>query len=441
MSSSGGAASSRRSRSRSKERERSSRKHHSSRSRSRERDRERDRKHRSRSPKRSRSRSRSRDRKKDHKKDKKSSKDSSRELERALKKAHKALKHGDAAALSGLDPALLDQMLAEQKAKASSATKDKDREKDSKHGKKHRRRDSSSDESSDSDDDAAAEEELRKRSPFLSDGQTPRLFRSDYFARSTEFRVWLSESKGEHVDDIPSKKARKRFAQFVDAWNARKLADKYYKGIDSSALSAAGVMTKHKWKLKLSDAEKLALESTRDAIDSDTHHHTYAQAFQGKRGADPEGMARIKEARGGSAAAASAAAAAPARETPEERDARHRCEKLASKRAAADTAVLMEELAPKATGREAMLEKRAAKGAYAHADRDAGGLDASWSDKDLMGSGGASDFQAALARQKGAQASRAAEGQAKLSEHQQREKEKMQKLLASIGMQDKYNIQ
>lgn len=54
----------------------------------------------------------------------------------------------------------------------------------------------------------------------------------------------------------------------------------------------------------------------------------------------------------------------------------------------------MEELVPKETGREAALQKRAAKGSYAHVDRDAGGIDAGLSEKDLMGSGGSSEYQA-----------------------------------------------
>jgi hypothetical protein len=369
-------------------------------------------------------------------------------LERALKKAQKALKHGDASAMAALDPALLDQLLAEQKAKATAASA-KDGSGSGKRANKSKRRESSSsdDSSSDSDDDdgaaAAAEEaEQRRRSPFLRDGTTPRLFPSDYFARSTEFRVWLAESKNEHVDDISSKQSRRRFGQFVDAWNSGKLAPKFYKGMDATAVGAAG-LTKHKWGIKLSAAEKLALESTRDAIDTSTHHHTYAQEFKGQRGEDHEGRARIAQAQQPTAArpaAAAAASGAPhARETAEEREARHRREKASSKRAAADAAVVMEELVPRATGREAQLEKRAAKGAYARAGADKD-TDVSFSDRDLLGSGGSSEFAAALARQKAAQAARANEGAAKLSEHQQREKEKMQKLLQSIGMADKYPI-
>jgi len=60
--------------------------------------------------------------------------------------------------------------------------------------------------------------------------------------------------------------------------------------------------------------------------------------------------------------------------------------------------MVMEELVPKETGRDAALQKRAAKGSYARADKDAGGIDAGLSEKDLMGSGGASEYQAMYVR-------------------------------------------
>ena len=44
------------------------------------------------------------------------------------------------------------------------------------------------------------------------------------------------------------------------------------------------------------------------------------------------------------------------------------------------------------------MQKRAAKGSYARADKDAGGIDAGLSERDLMGSGGASEYQAMYAR-------------------------------------------
>lgn len=251
-------------------------------------------------------------------------KESARELERALKKAQKLLKNGgDAAgAAAGLDPALLDKLIAEQKAKVDAKATAKD-SKRSKRSSKDKRRDSSSSDSdsgdgassSDSDDD----EERAGQSLLLSDGVTPRLFKSDYFARATEFRVWLHENHRKHVDDIPSKVAHRRFAEFVQAWNADTLPQKFYKGMDASTVSASA-LTKHKWGFasKMSESEKLALESMKDEIDTSTCHRTFAQEFKGQAG-NPEELKRVtasaiatrqmqERAQGGSGAAAAAAA-------------------------------------------------------------------------------------------------------------------------------------
>jgi len=283
-------------------------------------------------------------------------KDSSRELERALKKAQKLLKNGgDAAgAAAGLDPALLDKLIAEQKAKADAKATAKE-SKRSKRSSKDKRRDSSSSDSDSGDgassSDSDDEEERAGQSLLLSDGVTPRLFKSDYFARSTEFRVWLHENHRKHVDDIPSKVAHRRFAEFVQAWNAGTLPQKFYKGMDASTVSASA-LTKHKWGFasKMSESEKLALESMKDEIDTSTCHRTFAQEFKGQAG-NPEELKRAsasaiamrqmqERAQGGSAAAAAAAgqsnAAAAAsssngRESTEERENRIRREKAEQK--------------------------------------------------------------------------------------------------------------
>lgn len=74
------------------------------------------------------------------------------------------------------------------------------------------------------------------------------------------------------------------------------------------------------------------------------------------------------------------------------------CPPLFLQRLAAHHDSVLEELVPKATGREAQLEKRQQKGAYAHVDRDAGGLH-DIPEQDLMGSGGNSEYQAMSVRE------------------------------------------
>jgi len=59
------------------------------------------------------------------------------------------------------------------------------------------------------------------------------------------------------------------------------------------------------------------------------------------------------------------------------------------------TEMVMEELAPKATGRDAMLEKKRERAAYTKRDRSP---DVTLDDKELLGGG--DDFKSVLARQR-----------------------------------------
>lgn len=85
--------------------------------------------------------------------------------------------------------------------KKSSKEKDKDREKeDRKKSKKSRKDDSGSEEESE-------EDEATKQAKAL----IPKITEDDYYNRSAEFAVWLTEKKKIHAGDLTSKEARKWF--------------------------------------------------------------------------------------------------------------------------------------------------------------------------------------------------------------------------------------
>jgi len=380
--------------------------------------------HRSRSRSDSKSPSRKRS-KKEKKKEKK--KGSSHELEKQLKAAKKLIQSGgDVTQLANvLDSEALAKLIeVEQKGGSSSSSKRK--------SKSSKRRPPSSDESTSSE--SGSDSDTSPSSPrFLSDGVTPRLTRSDYFAKSTEFRVWLGRFHGKHVDDIPTERSHKYFKRFVDEWNKGKLPKEFYKGMESTSVDAS-LFTKHKWKFatKMSAAEKFQLDSLRDDIDTSTKH-SYQQEFQGNHSAAPAASATAASASASTRQAGNASMTTPSM-LP---DVKRRMDKIEQKRLAAHHAMVMEELVPKETGREARIEKRQQKGAYAHREKE---MDESMSERDLMGSGGQSEYQAMLARRQAQTARKEEAAAAKREEYAAKEREKMRNLLASIGQADKYNI-
>ena len=89
---------------------------------------------------------------------------------------------------------------------------------------------------------------------------------------------------------------------------------------------------------------------------------------------------------------------------------------------------------PKETGREAMLEKRKQKGAYARNSRGDDGGQAEVSESVLMGGSGVSDFQRMLANRKAGEERRAESARSKAEEYRAKEEERMKKLLDSMGL-------
>mmetsp|Transcript_8159 Transcript_8159/g.27711 ORF Transcript_8159/g.27711 Transcript_8159/m.27711 type:complete len:177 (-) Transcript_8159:224-754(-) len=94
----------------------------------------------------------------------------------------------------------------------------------------------------------------------------------DFYKRSTEFRAWLSEQKGIYLDEVPTDAARKLFVIFGNEWNAGRLPAALYNGLSETKVQAAE-RTRHKWAFagKMTDAEKLQLESMKDTVDTLTH--------------------------------------------------------------------------------------------------------------------------------------------------------------------------
>ena len=100
----------------------------------------------------------------------------------------------------------------------------------------------------------------------------------------------------------------------------------------------------------------------------------------------------------------------------------------------------MEELVPKETGREAMLERKRQRGEYS---RSGGGEGMDELDDDTLMGGSVSaagELQRLQERESRRDDRRATELSARREQYQQLEKQRMKAMLASIGQADKYPI-
>lgn len=181
--------------------------------------------------------------------------------------------------------------------------------------------------------------------PATSGLKVDKISEEDYFEKSNELAMWLKEAKGVFFSSLSSEETHKEFAKFVEVWNAGQLTPKYYQGIKSAPRTA------HKWGIKLNHDEALAL------------------------GRDEED--RILE---------------------------KKMEKLERKKFHKAQDAVIDELLPKATGREALLEKKALRREQARNREDSPEI---MKERDVMGGG--DDFQQRLARERAWKEKKAAE--------------------------------
>ncbi|KAG0004236.1 hypothetical protein BGZ79_009902 [Entomortierella chlamydospora] len=302
--------------------------------------------------------------------------------------------------------------------KDRSKNKDDNRDKEKKkssHSRSSRRRDSDLSDSasgsgsgsgsgSETDSESEEDEMVKKAKSMIKT-----ISEDDYFAKSVEFRLWLRQAKKKYFEDLSSDDARRYFKKFVRAWNDFDLDESYYKGIRTSQMQSKD-LTKYQWRFakKIGKDDQNKVEAIRDSIDTMTNTR-FAQEVSrltGKStasGSDPTaGSSAPKRTLGPSLPPS--ANIGPSRRPmtadevaeEEERDHIDRMRRRAEQRAYRKSKEAdLEELAPKPTGREAMIEKRRAQTEYNRRERSP---DVELSESDLMGTG--SDFKSMLAAEK-----------------------------------------
>ncbi|KAL9933225.1 hypothetical protein V8E36_007943 [Tilletia maclaganii] len=308
---------------------------------------------------------------------------------------------------------------------------DEERRRRSKSHHSHRRR---HDGSEDDDED----DEVGPRPPFADDEAIdPRVLalgasgidEEDFYQKAAEFKHWLRSSKHKYLDELSSREARRYFDKFAKRWNRGELDDAYYKGEVRTAGASASSQTRHKWgftSTKLTKQEQDLLETTRDNVDTLTNANSRGaieareaerRLGKGKRMTErdgevaKEGSSRDRDHGEGTSANAGAKDSGwgvrpPARmsdtqfdrEERQERDRRTRQAETRKERR--DMKEDLDELAPKATGREALIEKKreARQSHRAFANRKDGDDGFDMDDGVIMGANrGGDDFRSAVA--------------------------------------------
>lgn len=223
-------------------------------------------------------------------------------------------------------------------------------------------------------------------------------------------------------------KAQEQFEKFVKEWNKGKLEDMYYSGIPVH-LQTESHKTTHKWGFanKMNEEEKYSLERMANSI---TRVTTERPA-----GAPPPTSSSSSHRPGGGKSAGDA------QYEREQRREEERARKHSTHKHTRDTnKAAMEEHFPKATGREALIEARQARGDRLHgaarAKEDArDGLDVPEAMLGLGGGGDEADeMRRRMARAKERGNARQEEKERKVEEYKNKEKEAMQKLMNDLGL-------
>ncbi|KAF4322499.1 hypothetical protein BBO99_00002661 [Phytophthora kernoviae] len=271
-----------------------------------------------------------------------------------------------------------------------------------------------------------------RRSDEKLPGGACRISEDDYFLRATEFRVWLTQSKGKYVDDLSTEEATQLFRDdFVRKWNRGKLAEMFYKGLPDAVLEQTK-RTRHRWGFvaKLGEKEKFALATAKDSVDVATKKQDLL---------NPGNGASVKKPPREKAETDRSNSRRKGREEEDKEDTWKR-RKVERKKEKEYRDTVMDELAPKETGREAQIQKRRQLGEKLHgAARDRedtrDGLDVS--EDFLMGGGrhgGEDDFQRRMAQRDSARRRKQGEQQAKLAGLAAKESARMDKFLEDMGL-------
>lgn len=253
------------------------------------------------------------------------------------------------------------------------------------------------------------------------------LTEEDYFKKTDEFHVWLKQEKHKRFEDLSSDKARKYFKKFIEAWNAGELSDMFYSNAIPEDAVAAAKKTAHKWSFvgKLSDKDKRELSTFTDMV-----HHTPETELA----ANASAQARPGNSSSGVPAKSARPSVAPRRDDQGPSSSASGVRNGSGQNRGGLRKDQLEEIAPRETGRQAIIDKRKTTGNLLHGaarDREAGmdGLDLS--ERQTMGGG--DDFNSKVSSIRGARMKKEKVMDVRLAAAQQKEEETRRALIAQFG--------
>ncbi|GMF29044.1 unnamed protein product [Phytophthora lilii] len=219
--------------------------------------------------------------------------------------------------------------------------------------------------------------------------------------------------RGKYVDDLSTEEATELFTdEFAKKWNRGKLPKMFYGGLPESVVEQTK-RTRHRWGFvaKLGEKEKFELATAKDSVGVATRKEDLLSSggVKGKRGpALEEESSRSREKRRSK------------EDDEDDREEDRKRRKLERRREREYRDTVLDELAPKATGREAQIEKRSQLGEKLHGaarDREDArdGLDLS--EDFLMGgrAGGNDDLKRRMAQRDSARRRRQEEQEERLA--------------------------
>ncbi|XP_062510640.1 pre-mRNA-splicing factor CWC22 homolog [Corticium candelabrum] len=258
----------------------------------------------------------------------------------------------------------------------------------------------------------------------------------DFFEKSSEFRLWLIEKRHRYFDELSNSDSRKLFKKFVVRWNSGKLNKKYYEGIPVSELQKT-VRTRYKWKFasKLDDFEQ---DTIRDSVITCTAGNSKVENLLFSTGKPTVEKSQVRGPIGPTLPPVTrkSGSALVLEDEEKQRNDRQR-KKYEEKKHREQKNVVMDELLPKATGREARIEKK-----FAEAEQRRQREHSPETRDDVL-MGGGDNFRSRLAARQKFQARRREEKQQKVADrveqYEAKEKATMDALLAMAQASKKVN--
>jgi len=254
----------------------------------------------------------------------------------------------------------------------------------------------------------------------------------DYFRKNANFRVWLLKERHIYFDEITSDKAHEIFDEFVQKWNDGSLSKIFKQELNNTDFDKAS-RTRHKWGF-VEKLDPVEMGNLKDSIESDTHREHLREfkkedtkVEKPKLKIGPQLPSELRSHKQNDSI-----------DEMDEEDRKYN-EKIKQKRAekkfVKEKEVVLDEILPKATGRDAVIEKKRVRAEQKRADDSP-----EHKESDIMGGG--DDFHTMLAhkhaRVKARQLEKEKKVNEKLAQHNEHEKEVIEKFKQQLAAKNKF---